>query len=256
MLPAAGAWWNRLANRYRSRPGLAVTTASVDTVVFDMDGVLLDTEPVWNAVRRNFAAAHGGRWTDEDQRAAMGANSQQWAAYMREHCGVDVSDGEIYAGVVQALRESYARDLPLFAGAREAVSRLASRYRLGVASSSPRELIDHALDLAGLRGCFAAVVSSDEVARGKPEPDVYSEACARLETPPRRAAAVEDSANGIRAASAAGLAVVAIPNPVFSPSAEALGLAEVLLGSIADLTNEVIASLRPEVDLGEPGSIG
>ncbi|MFH1834290.1 MAG: HAD family phosphatase, partial [bacterium] len=142
----------------------------IDTVIFDMDGVILDTEQVWDAVRHDFAEAHGGRWTGEDQRAVMGANSLQWAAYMREHCGVDLPDAEIHAGVVQALRESYARDLPLLPGARETIAGIAGLYRLGLASSSPRALIEYSLELAGLRRFFAAVVSSDEVARGKPEP--------------------------------------------------------------------------------------
>ncbi|OFV82474.1 MAG: hypothetical protein A2W26_01950 [Acidobacteria bacterium RBG_16_64_8] len=226
--------------------GATALGTSIDAVVFDMDGVLLDSEPVWNGVRDDFARAHGGRWTEEDQRALMGANSAQWVAYMRDHCGVELPHDEIFAGVMRALREWYAQDLPLFPGAREAVCAIAPHYRLGLASSSPRELIEYALQLAELRGCFAVVVSSDEVARGKPEPDVYREACARLGASAQRSAAVEDSANGILAAARAGLAVVAIPNPVFAPSTEALGCADVVLASIAELTVEVIGSLRCE----------
>ena len=217
---------------------------SIDTVIFDLDGVIIDTEHVWHTVRRDFALAHGGHWDEHDQPAVMGANSMQWAAYMREQSGVHLSDQEIYSGVIGGLREWYARDLPLVPGAREAVLRLAKKYRLGVASSSPPELIEDALELAGLRPHFAAVVSSDEVARGKPAPDVYLEACARLASSPERSAAVEDSSNGIRAASAAGLAVIAVPNPDFPPSVEAVAAADLVLGSIAELTAEVVASLR------------
>jgi HAD superfamily hydrolase (TIGR01509 family) len=224
---------------------------SIDTVIFDMDGVILDTEQVWNAVRHDFAVTHGGRWSKDDQRAVMGANSLQWAAYMRKRCGVDLQDGEIYSGVVRELREAYARDLPLIAGGREAVEGLARAYRLGVASSSPRELIEYALGLAGLGGLFAAVVSSDEVSRGKPEPDVYREACARLGAAPRRSAAVEDSSNGIQAAAGAGLAVVAIPNRAFPPSGAAIQSADVVLGSIVELTPAVVASIRREAGRGE-----
>ncbi|MFH0916438.1 MAG: HAD family phosphatase [bacterium] len=224
---------------------------SIDTVIFDMDGVILDTEQVWNAVRRDFALAHGGQWTDDDQPAVMGANSLQWAAYMRTRCGIDLPDDEIYTGVIRGLREWYARDLPLMNGAREAIAGLASGYRLGLASSSPRELIEYALESAGLRGYFTAVVSSDEVARGKPEPDVYREACSRLEASPRRSAAVEDSSSGIQAAAGAGLAVIAIPNPMFPPSTAAIGLAEVVLGSIVELTSAVVASLGRGADHGE-----
>jgi HAD superfamily hydrolase (TIGR01509 family) len=220
----------------------------IDTVIFDLDGVILDTEQVWHAVRHDFAVAHGGRWTEDDQPAVMGANSLQWAAYMRKQSGIDLSDEEIYAGIVGGLRERYARDLPLIAGAREAITALAPQYRLGLASSSPLELIEYALELAGLREYFRAVVSSDEVARGKPGPDVYWEACVRLGSSPPQSAAVEDSSSGIEAAAAAGLAVIAIPNPVFPPSAEAVGFADVVLGSVAELTREVVASLRQQID--------
>jgi HAD superfamily hydrolase (TIGR01509 family) len=221
---------------------------SIDTVIFDLDGVIIETEEVWSVVRHDFAVAHGGRWTRDDQPAVMGANSLQWAAYMREKCGVDLPDDQIYAGIIEGLREWYARDLPLIPGAREAVAGLASKYRLGLASSSPRELIDYALELAGLSDCFTAVVSSDEVAWGKPEPYVYLEACSRLGASPRRSAAVEDSSSGIRSAAAAGLAVIAIPNPAFPPSTASLGLADVVLGSIVELTSAVVASLRREAD--------
>lgn len=228
---------------------------SIDTVIFDLDGVILDSEEVWNGVRYEFAAMHGGHWSLQgDQPFVMGANSMQWAASMRENNGVDLSDQEIYDGIIGGLRERYARHLPLMPGARETVVALASGYRLGMASSSPLELIEYALELAGIRWCFTAVVSSDDVAVGKPMPDVYEEACARLGTSPRRAVAVEDSASGIRSASSAGLAVIAVPNPAFPPPVEILGLADVILGSIAELDDAVVASLRQnpeEADHGE-----
>jgi HAD superfamily hydrolase (TIGR01509 family) len=173
----------------------------------------------------------------------MGANSMQWAAHMREHNGVRLSDQEIYDGIIGGLKACYARHLPLIPGAAEAVAAVAGAYRLGVASSSPRELIEYALDLADLRDRFVAVVSSDDVARGKPEPDVYLEACVRLGTVPKRAAAVEDSGSGIQAAYAAGLAVVAVPNPGYPPPAEAMAKAQVVLSSIRQLDPNVIAHL-------------
>jgi HAD superfamily hydrolase (TIGR01509 family) len=218
---------------------------SVDTVIFDLDGVIIDTEDVWNNVRHEFATAHGGHWSKEgDQPLVMGANAMQWAASMRENNGVGLSDQEIYDGIIRGLRERYKCHLPLIPGARQAIVALAADYRLGVASSSPLEIIEYALELAGLRGYFGAVVSSDDVAVGKPEPDVYREACARLGAPPERAAAVEDSTSGIQAAFSAGLAVIAIPNPGFPPSADAVGLADVVLDSIAELDHAVVASLR------------
>jgi len=219
---------------------------TIDAVIFDLDGVILETEQEWNEVRREFAEQHGGHWDKHDQPAVMGANSMQWAEYMRTQNGLDLSAQEIYDGVVGALRERYARYLPLVPGAKEAVTGLAPHFRLGVASSSPRELIEYSLALAGLRHLFGAVVSSDEVATGKPAPDVYLEACVRLGTVPSRAVAVEDSANGLRAAASAGLAVIAVPNPAFPPSRDALDLADIVLGSVADLTGNTILTLTRE----------
>ncbi|MBN1629149.1 MAG: HAD family phosphatase [Thermoleophilia bacterium] len=217
---------------------------SIDTVVFDLDGVVIDTEEVWNAARHDFAVAHGGHWDREyDQPAVMGANSLQWATWMREQSGVDLPVEEIYAGVVEALRRSYAQHLPLIPGAREVITSLVGAYKLGVASSSPLELIEYVLELADLRRYFAAVVSSDDVEKGKPEPHVYLEACARLGARPERAAAVEDSSSGIQAAAAAGLVVIAVPNAGFPPPPAVLAAGAVVLGSVSELTAALVSSL-------------
>ncbi len=217
---------------------------SIDSIVFDLDGVIIDTENVWNTVRYEFATCHGGYWdTERDQPLVMGANSMQWAASMRENNGVDLSNQEIYAGIISGLRRRYAQHLPLIPKAVDVVIGLARYYRLGVASSSPLEIIEYVLELAGLQACFDALVSSDEVSAGKPEPHVYLEACARLATEPERAVAVEDSTSGIQAAHSAGLAVVAIPNAAFPPSAEVLASADVVLDSIVELDRTLIASL-------------
>jgi HAD superfamily hydrolase (TIGR01509 family) len=216
---------------------------TIDTVIFDLDGVLFETEEVWNQVRHDFAVSHGGHWDERDQPMVMGASSMEWAALMRERNGVQLSDREIYDGIVGALRRRYAERLPLIAGAREAVEGLAGSYRLGVASSSPREVIEYALELAGLLPRFAAVVSSDEVGQGKPAPDVWWEAVARVGTTPERAAAVEDSSNGLRSAHDAGLLVIAIPNAVYPPASQALELADAVLGSIGELNGALIESL-------------
>ena len=219
---------------------------TIDTVIFDLDGVLLETEQEWNDVRREFAARHGGHWEEYDQPAVMGANSMQWAKYMRDKVGVHLTPQEIYDGVIDGLRARYAQHLPLIPGAREAVAGLAARFRLGVASSSPIEIIEHSLELAGLRKYFGALVSSDEVAAGKPAPDVYLEACRRLGTVPARAVAIEDSSNGLRAAAAAGLALIAVPNPAFPPSPDALSLADIVVGSVSEVTGDIILSIRGE----------
>jgi HAD superfamily hydrolase (TIGR01509 family) len=229
---------------------LSFRTVAIDTVIFDLDGVLLETEQEWNDVRREFAATHGAHWEEADQPAVMGANSMQWAEYMRDKVGVHLSPQEIYDGVIDGLRVRYAQHLPVIPGAREAVIALAARFRLGVASSSPIELIEHSLELAGLRQYFKALVSSDQVAAGKPAPDVYLEACKRLGTVPAQAVAIEDSSNGLRAAAAAGLAVIAIPNPAFPPSREALSLADLVLGSVSELSGDIILSIRREATDG------
>jgi HAD superfamily hydrolase (TIGR01509 family) len=216
---------------------------SVTAVVFDLDGVILDSEDVWHSVRAEYVRRHGGQWTEKDQRAVMGANSSQWATYIRDNCGVRQTDSEIYSGVVGELRARYSRHLPLIAGAKETVQDLAKSFPLGVASSSPAELIEHALALAGLLGSFRVVVSSDEVAFGKPAPDVYLKACSKLAVAPQRSAAVEDSENGLRSAAAAGMKVVAIPSRDFPPGRETLKLADIVLPAIRDLSADVVAHL-------------
>jgi HAD superfamily hydrolase (TIGR01509 family) len=213
----------------------------IDAVVFDLDGLLLDTEQLWDEVREGLARERGARWSDRAQADMMGMSSPEWSRYMNEVLGLHEEPDEIAAEVVRRMESRYRERLPLLPRAREAVERLAARWPLGLASSSNRPLIDLALGLAGLAPLFRVTVSSEEVARGKPAPDVYVEACARLGVAPERAAAVEDSANGIRSAHAAGLRVVAIPNAHFRPAEDALALAHVVLASLDDLTPEAVA---------------
>jgi HAD superfamily hydrolase (TIGR01509 family) len=212
-----------------------------EAVVFDLDGVLLDSEQVWDDVREQLARERGGRWHEGAQRAMMGMSSPEWARYMHDVIGLPESPEEISAEVVRRLEERYRQNLPLIAGAAEAVERLAARWPLGIASSSNRELIDLVLELSGLGRFFKATVSSEEVARGKPAPDVYLEAARRLGVTPEQSVAIEDSHNGILAAKAAGLRVVAIPNPHFPPDPESLELADVTLGSLAELSAATVA---------------
>jgi HAD superfamily hydrolase (TIGR01509 family) len=214
---------------------------SIDAVVFDLDGVLIDSEHVWDEVREELARERGGRWHDRAQADMMGMSSREWSAYMHDVIGLSELPGEIDAEVVRRMSARYADELPLLDGAVAAVRRLADAYRLGLASSSNRPLIDAVLEAAGLSALFEATVSSEEVARGKPAPDVFLEAARRLDVVPERCVAIEDSANGLRSAHAAGMRVVAIPNLHYPPPAEALGFADVVLESLAALTPEVIA---------------
>ena len=209
-------------------------------IVFDLDGLLLESEQVWDAAREELVRKRGGRWHERAQRDMMGMSSPEWSRYVHEQLGVPDPPEEISAEVVRRLERLYRERLPVIPGAREAVERLAGRWPLALASSSNRELIDLALELMGVAQDFAATVSSEEVARGKPAPDVYLEAARRLAVDPKAAAAVEDSHNGIRSAKAAGMRVIAVPNPHFPPDDEALAEADVVLRSISELTPEVI----------------
>jgi HAD superfamily hydrolase (TIGR01509 family) len=212
----------------------------IEAVVFDLDGVLLDSEQVWDEAREQLAQERGGRWHPQAQRDMMGMSSTEWSRYMHERIGLPEPPEEINREVVERLAAIYREHLPAIAGAGEAVQRVAARWPLGLASSSNRELIDLALELLGVKELFAATVSSEEVARGKPAPDVYLEVARRLGVDPTRAAAVEDSHNGILAAKAAGMRVLAIPNRHFPPGEEALAHAAVVLDSPAELTPEAV----------------
>ncbi len=213
----------------------------IDAVVFDLDGVLIQTEELWDEVRERYIRERGGRYDPDAQRAMMGMSSLEWSRFIHEDLGVPVTPETISDDVVLLMTERYEQRLPLIPGAREAVERLAARWPLAVASSSNRPLIDAALRLGGLVDFFRATVSSEEVAHGKPAPDVYLEAARRLGIDPGRAAAVEDSHAGIGSAKAAGMRVVAIPNPAYPPDEEALASADVVLSSIEELTPESIA---------------
>lgn len=213
-----------------------------EAVVFDLDGVLLQTEELWDEVRQGLAHERGGTYGPEQQRAMMGMSSPEWSRYMHETVGVADPPEEISQEVLRRMTERYRERLPLIPGAREAVERLAARWPLGLASSSNRTLIELALELSGLDELFQAVVSSEEVPTGKPAPDVYLEAARRLGVPPARCAAIEDSHSGIRSAKAAGMRVLAIPNPSFPPDEAALAQADAVLRSLAELTPEEVAA--------------
>ncbi|MEV5558041.1 HAD family phosphatase [Nonomuraea wenchangensis] len=207
--------------------------------MFDLDGVLVDSEPVWEEVRRAFVAEHGGTWQPDTQSRLMGMSTGEWAAYLHE-LGVRLTPDEIARGVVDRMAARYRDEVPLMPGAVEAVRRLAAERTLGLASSSPRRLIDVVLDAAGLTDCFAATVSTEEVERGKPAPDGYLEAARRMGVDPRGCVAVEDSSNGLRSAHAAGMRVIAVPHPRYPPAPDALALAWRVLPDLAALTPDLI----------------
>jgi HAD superfamily hydrolase (TIGR01509 family) len=215
----------------------------IEAVVFDLDGVLLDTEELWDEARRQLAEGRGRPWPHDAQRAMMGMSSHEWSRYMHDVIGLSEPPEEISAEVVRRLEALYRERLPLLPSAIEAVRRIGARWPLGIASSSNRPLIDLFLELTRTRDLFRATVSSEEVARGKPAPDVYLEVARRLGDAATSCAAVEDSENGIRSAASAGMAVIAIPNRAFPPSSEALSLARVVLDSLEQLEPAIVERL-------------
>jgi HAD superfamily hydrolase (TIGR01509 family) len=222
-------------------PTVAAGRRKIEAVVFDLDGVLIQTEEIWDEVREAYVRERGGRYDDAAQRAMMGMSSLEWSRFIGEELGVSLPPERISADVVELMQARYRERLPLIDGAVEAVERVAAVWPLGVASSSNRPLIDAVLDASALARHFRATVSSEEVARGKPAPDVYLEAARRLGVEAERCAAVEDSHSGIRSAAAAGMHVIAIPNATYPPEDEALADADVVLESLAELTPRRIA---------------
>jgi HAD superfamily hydrolase (TIGR01509 family) len=214
-----------------------------EAVVFDLDGVLVDSEPIWEEVRRAFVAERGGRWLPDTQRRLMGMSTDEWSRYLSAELEVGMTPEEVASAVIDRMAERYHRSLPLLPGAVDAVVWMAERWRLGVASSSPPRLIEQALELAGIRRLFEVAVSTEEVERGKPAPDVYLAVAGRLGVAPGRCVAVEDSSNGLRSARAAGLRVVAIPRPDYPVEPDALAGADRVLRSLAELTPATIAAL-------------
>jgi len=215
---------------------------AIAAVVFDLDGVLVDSESVWDAARREVVAHNGGRWKADATRAMMGMSSPEWNRYLHDQLGVPLEPERINELVVAALIDKYRRRLPLLPGAVAAVRRLADRWPLGLASSANRPVIDTVLEQAGIINCFAVTVSGEEVAAGKPAPDVYLAATRRLSVDPTDAVAVEDSTNGLRAAAAARMVVIASPNREYPPAPDALALAALVVESLDELTPDAIES--------------
>ena len=215
----------------------------IAAIVFDLDGVLIDSEPVWEQVRRGLVAEQGGHWAADAQHKLMGMSTPEWARYLSEDLGVGLPPDQVAAVVIDRMAAGYREHIPLLPGAVEAVRRLAARWPLGLASSAPAVLIEAVLQAAGLRPCLQVTMSTEQVPHGKPAPDIYLAVAARLGVSPANCAAVEDSSNGLRSAAGAGLRVIAIPRPQYPPDPDALAAARLVLPSLAELTQDAVAAL-------------
>lgn len=218
----------------------------VRAVIFDLDGVLVDSEELWDVVRRDVAAEAGRRWPTEATRAMQGMSTAEWSAYLTGAVGVPAEPDKVAATVIDRMAAQYEARLPLLPGAVEVVERLGRRWPLGLASSSPRRLIDTVLESAGLAHWFQVSVSTEQVTAGKPSPAVYQTAAQRLGVRSQEAIAIEDSTNGLRSAAAAGLGVLAVPNAAYPPSEDALTLADVVVHSLDEITEELVESMGGE----------
>jgi HAD superfamily hydrolase (TIGR01509 family) len=220
-----------------------------DAVIFDLDGVLMDSEQLWNSAKEALVREAGGHWRHEAPSAMMGMSSPEWSAYLHDELGVPMDTEAINREVVRRMLDGYRRQLPLLPGASEAVRALSARWPLGLASSSNREVIDLVLELADFGDAFRVAISSEEVSRGKPAPDVYLKVAAELRVKPAGCVAIEDSSSGLRAATAAGMGVIAVPNEHYPPDPDALALASATVRVVGEVTPELV-----ERASGEPAN--
>ncbi|MBZ0298860.1 MAG: HAD family phosphatase [Anaerolineae bacterium] len=215
----------------------------IKAVIFDMDGVLVDSEVYWWRARQAFARDLGKVWTDEGQRRVMGPSTIEWARIMKDILQPAMSVEAIMDDIIRRVMAQYDAQLPTRPGALAAVHLAAQHYRVGLASGSPTAVIQHVLRLTGLDSVFEVVVYGDDMARGKPAPDIYFEALRPLAVMPEAAVGIEDSGNGIRALKAAGMKAIAAPSPDFPLSEEIMKLADAYIPSLEDFSLELVNRL-------------
>lgn len=215
----------------------------VQAVIFDMDGLLIDSEPCWNEARSIMAAKEGIVWNEDDHNAVMGVSTHAWVSYMIERLSLDISPKVVEETIVKTIRELYSRRIPFFPGAEQAVALSSDHYPTGLASGSPQSLIDTVTGARSLRGRFQAVLSGDRFPQGKPAPDIYLAAARTLMVQPENCVCLEDSGNGILAGKNAGMKVIAVPDQRFLPSDQILSKADVVLGSLTDFSLNTLKGL-------------
>jgi HAD superfamily hydrolase (TIGR01509 family) len=217
----------------------------IRAVIFDMDGLLIDSEVYWEEARRRFCADHSCTWREEDELSVKGNNSPEWAAAIKTRCAIDAPPAQIIEAVVARMRHMYGKHVPWLPGAAEVVRTLAQRFPVAIASSSPPALIEFVMSRAGILDRFKVIVSADQVERGKPAPDVFLVAGERLGFPPETCAVFEDSSAGILAARAARMFVIAVPNPHYPPHDDALRKADVVLESLLNFKPGLLGQSSP-----------
>lgn len=217
----------------------------IEAIIFDLDGLLVDSERYWNQARAAMAAEQDVAWNADDHRVCMGVNTRTWANYMIQRLALDLSPEQVEAHIIGAMVELYTRQIPYLPGAIEAVDLATRHYRVGLASGSPRVLIDIVTNDVAMRGKFLAIVCADEMPRGKPAPDVYLQAAHLLDVEPARCVCLEDSANGILSGKNADMKVIAVPDARYAPPAlEVVKQANRVLASLRDFNLDVIRSLE------------
>ncbi len=216
----------------------------IEAVIFDMDGVLVDSEVYWDEARVDFARDRGKAWIDEYQRLAMGRSTVGWAAVMQDKLGLDESIDDIIAEMKSRVIARYEQRMPTRSDAIESVQRMKQHYRVALASGSPTEIIKAVLRITGLDQLFEVIIYGDDIARGKPAPDIYLEALTRLELLPAAAVGIEDSANGLRALHAAGMAAIAAPSPGFPLPPDILALADARIDTLEALDLSLIRRIE------------
>jgi beta-phosphoglucomutase-like phosphatase (HAD superfamily) len=213
---------------------------SVAAVCFDLDGTLIRSEEIRDAVRRAYVRESGGTWTSEAEHDMVGMHLAEWAHYMHDRLGVSRAPVRIAREIEARIEAIYRDGIPLAAGARDALARCAAVWPLALATGSTRRLIELVLELGNLGSFFTVTVSVDDVGRGKPAPDVYLRAATLLGVDPRACVAIEDSASGIRSARDAGMRTIALLDPAYGIDRAERSTADATIASLVELTPEVI----------------
>lgn len=216
----------------------------IEAVIFDMDGVLVDSEIYWEQARKEFARDLSKVWTDEDQRLAMGRNTVEWAHVMQERLGLNKGIDDIIGDVIQRVIAHYEEWMPIRPGALEAVQLATQHYRVALASGSPTPIIKRIMQLTELDQVFEVIVYGDDIPNGKPAPDIYLETLRQLGVKPENSVGLEDSPNGVRALKAAGMFAIAAPSPGFPLPGEIVQMADAVIESFDDFSLKLIQSLE------------